>query len=54
MQKSGKTQEVKGVGQYVLFLGQKRANLDQKSPNFSPSRIFSDHKPTFSERIPQK
>ena len=48
-----KTQTVKAVGPCMVILDQKRANLDQKGPNFGPLRIFPDRTPTFSERVHQ-
>ena len=51
--KQEKTQKVGAVGPCMVILDQKRANLDQKGPNFGPLRIFPNHTPTFSERVHQ-
>ena len=37
----------------VSFFGQKWPNFGHKWPNFGHFRIFPDHTPTFSERVPQ-
>ena len=49
-----KTQTIGAVGPCMVIFDQKRANLDQKGPNFGPLRIFPDRTPTFFERVPQK